>query len=142
MRFFRSRIGQTVYGVWTGSAGPGLHTRRPGGQYFITSERFDDNPRRYTVRRYNPDDHTIGTVGEFMEYKTSQGAAKRAMRERDTEQAAADGIDVIDVGRRHPRRRVRAPAVREEDPGNGGFTYPSAEESALDEGFDAPSYGA
>jgi hypothetical protein len=39
------------------------------------------------------------------------------------------------------RKSDRRVIIREEDPGNGGFTYPSVEESALDEGFGAPSYG-
>jgi hypothetical protein len=82
LRFFRSRIGQTVYGVWKDG--------RPLGQYFVTSEKTGDcQPRLYTVRRYNPEDHTISTASEYMEYKTSQGAAKRAIRERDDEQARA-----------------------------------------------------
>jgi NADH:ubiquinone oxidoreductase subunit len=80
--FFHSRIGQTVYGAYKDG--------KPLGQYFITSEKEDDDaPRRYTVRRYSPEDHTISNASWFMEYKTSQGAAKRAIRERDAEQARA-----------------------------------------------------
>jgi len=53
MRFFRSRVGQTVY-------------QGPGGVFFVSSEQFnDDTPRRYTVRRYDPEADTIGTIGEF-----------------------------------------------------------------------------
>jgi len=83
LRFFSSRTGTTVYGVFRSGT--------PGGQYFITSERDDCNsPRMFTVRRYDPVTHDISTVGNFKEYKTSQGAAKRAMRERDREQATGD----------------------------------------------------
>jgi hypothetical protein len=41
------------------------------------------------------------------------------------------------------KRPGRQAVVRGEDPGSGGFTYPSPEESALDEGFDLPGgYGS
>ena|SRR3990167_2108062 len=57
-RFFRSRIGETVY----------------GGRYFVTSEQFDySSPRLYTVRMAN-DDGSIETIGEFQAYRTSSQA--------------------------------------------------------------------
>jgi len=90
LEFFRSRIGQTVYGAWKDG--------RPLGQYFITSEKEGDYaPYLYTVRRYDPEDHTISTTSAYMEYKTSQGAAKRAMKERDAEQARA--LDAANSGK-------------------------------------------
>jgi len=63
MRFFRSRVGDTVY----------------GGRYFVTSEQFDwSSPRLYTVRVAN-DDRTIDDVGGFQAYPTHT-AAVRAIR--------------------------------------------------------------
>jgi hypothetical protein len=63
------------------------------------------------------------------------------------EEASADWLVTVHSvvkGAPAPKRKRKSDRrviVREEDPGNGGFTYPSVEESALDEGFDAPSYG-
>lgn len=64
MRFFRSRIGRTVY----------------GGRYFITSEQFVDSnyrawPRQYTIRRAN-DDGSIDTVDEFGKFDSTAEAAR------------------------------------------------------------------
>jgi hypothetical protein len=108
LRFFDSRIGETVYGVWNGSGSD----RKPGGQYFITSERQGhEYPRLYSVRRYNPETHGVDTIGNFGEYRTSQGAAKRAIRERDREQQTgewegkpedADRNTRVDGGRLEP----------------------------------------
>lgn len=62
-RFFRSRIGQTVY-------------QGPGGIYFVSSEQFDaSSPRRYTTRRYVPETDEIETIGEFNELTRSQAIA-------------------------------------------------------------------
>jgi hypothetical protein len=90
LRFFSSRIGTTVYGVWHFEHKN--YADQVGGQYFITSERntMGDYPRLYTVRRFNPVTGNISTIGGFQAYKTSQGAAKRAMRERDREQATGE----------------------------------------------------
>lgn len=56
LRFFRSRIGKTVY-------------QGPGGVYFVTSEQYVSHtgsaPRRYSVRRFSPETGTCETVGEF-----------------------------------------------------------------------------
>ncbi len=60
MRFFRSKIerdelrfGQLI-----------------DDKYFITSEQFDSSsPRLFTVRRFNPKESSINTVGEFQEFK-------------------------------------------------------------------------
>ena len=72
MRFFRSRIGQTVY----------------GGRFFVTSEQFDyRSPRLYTVRRAN-DDGSIGTASDFQQFETSaQARAWIARTIRETEAA-------------------------------------------------------
>jgi hypothetical protein len=61
MRFFKSRVGNTVY----------------GGKYFISSEQREWNtPRRYTVREAL-ETGNIETVSEFMQYATWQGAYDR-----------------------------------------------------------------
>jgi hypothetical protein len=69
MRFFRSRVGDTLYGQ----------------RYFVSSEQFDYNsPRLYTVRELN-DDGGIDTVGEFQGYTTRAqaiGAIRRLLAER------------------------------------------------------------
>jgi len=63
MRFFRSRIGNTVY-------------QGPGGIYFITSEQFvgsqETAPRKFTVRRFIPDPVDIRTVSDFNNLTRSQ----------------------------------------------------------------------
>ena len=52
MAFFNSRIETDTW------------ERRGGGEYFVTSEQYDDtSPRRYKVRRAFADG-AIGTVGE------------------------------------------------------------------------------
>lgn len=61
-RFFKSRIGSTLY----------------GGKYFISSEQFGDNsPRLYSVRYVYPRGN-ITTVGNFQQY-VSRGDALRAI---------------------------------------------------------------
>lgn len=57
LRFFRSRILPKVY-------------QGPGGIYFVTSEQFVPSSgvpaaRKYTVRKFNPADADIDTVGTF-----------------------------------------------------------------------------
>ena len=57
MRFFRSRVSDTVY-------------QGPGGIYFVTSEQFvsssgDKACRSYTIRQFNPETGDIKTAGEF-----------------------------------------------------------------------------
>lgn len=60
LRFFRSRVGDTLY----------------GGRYFVSSEQFDDGyPRLYTVREAMSDG-SIETVGEFQEYETRDQAIR------------------------------------------------------------------
>ncbi|OGL47328.1 MAG: hypothetical protein A2W05_09810 [Candidatus Schekmanbacteria bacterium RBG_16_38_10] len=69
MRFFRSRVGDSVY-------------QGSGGIYFVTSEQFDwKSPRLYTVRSFNPETGGINTVGEFNEmtrYQAHSAAKKLA----------------------------------------------------------------
>jgi len=61
MRFFRSRVGRTLY----------------AGGYFVSSEQFVDSrgwkaPRKYSVRQVT--EHGIDTVGEFQTYDTAREA--------------------------------------------------------------------
>ena len=74
-RFFRSRIGETVY----------------GGRYFITSEQFDSrSPRLYTVREVSADGQNITTVGDFQQHATrAQALAAINWMIREREAAAA-----------------------------------------------------
>lgn len=66
-RFFKSSYPQTAW------------LAEDGSYYFVTGERFENLPRKYTVRRMNPDG-TIDTVGEFQQYY-SRSAARRRARE-------------------------------------------------------------
>jgi hypothetical protein len=65
LRFFRSRIGATVY-------------QGPGGIYFVTSERFMTmatfglTARKYTVRKFDPDTFHVTTVGEYAQLTTAK----------------------------------------------------------------------
>jgi hypothetical protein len=57
LRFFRSRVGDTVY-------------QGPGGVYFVSSEQFVDSrgnaaERLFTVRKFNPETGDINTASEF-----------------------------------------------------------------------------
>ena len=68
MRFFQSRISETVY------YGKDL-------LFFVSSEKDRwDNPRMYTVRSYDPKTDQIDTVGEYQAYKSRSGAASAAER--------------------------------------------------------------
>ena len=67
MRFFRTR---TVGPVFEG----------PGGIYFATSDRQYDDSRAYCVRRYDPTDRDISTVGEIGQYKSRTGAIAKARK--------------------------------------------------------------
>ena len=71
MRFFRSRVSETVY---------------PGG-YFVTSEQGPNGVRRYSVRQCV--DGSISTVGEFQAYQTAAQAHRAAQMESDASRATA-----------------------------------------------------
>lgn len=63
MRFFNTKI----------------HTKELiGGRYFVTSERFGDEPRHYSVRvvRPNFEVDTVGTVGDYATASAAKAAAK------------------------------------------------------------------
>jgi hypothetical protein len=61
LRFFRSRIGETLY----------------GRRFFTTSEKGPDMVRAYSVRFIGPDSH-IGDVGGFQSFDTSAKARRVA----------------------------------------------------------------
>lgn len=66
MRFFRSRIGSDVF-------------EGPGGIYFVSSEQFRPGyPRKYTVRRFDPADGSVETVGDFQAYGALRAAKAKA----------------------------------------------------------------
>ena len=76
MRFFNSRV---LESTWTKI----LDTETEKVYRFISSERFEDDPRRYTVREFHqepdPDARTgvyvhVETVGEFEQYATARTA--------------------------------------------------------------------
>jgi hypothetical protein len=67
MRFFASRVGDTVY-------------QGKGGIYFITSEKFSsESPRLYTVRSFNPETGGVNNVKGFDDL--SRYAAHKAAKE-------------------------------------------------------------
>ena len=64
MRFFKSRVGDTVF--------QGI-----GGVFFVTSERFDyDSPRKYIVREFIPETGNIDTIGDFNELSYAQARSR------------------------------------------------------------------
>lgn len=68
MRFFNSRVGRSVY-------------QGPGGVYFVSSERYDEtHPRTFSVRKFNPRDCSVGTVGDFQRFPFDHMAADEAKR--------------------------------------------------------------
>lgn len=68
LRFFNSRISQEGY-----------RNKTTGEIYFVTSEKFQDNARLYSVRKLKLDG-SIETVEEFQGYKSSLGANNAAKR--------------------------------------------------------------
>lgn len=57
MRFFKSRLPQDGY-----------TTKDCNYIYFITSEKFEDNPRKYTIRALDKKTGMINTVANFQSY--------------------------------------------------------------------------
>jgi len=57
MNFFKSKIESTLL----------------KGKYFITSEQYKDEPRKYTLREV-ADDASINTVGSFQQFRTKADA--------------------------------------------------------------------
>lgn len=59
MRFFKSQVESSLI----------------GGKFFVTSEQnMEDDPRLYSIRKYDSKTHSIDTVGKFQEFKTCQDA--------------------------------------------------------------------
>lgn len=67
MRFFNSR---TLSDVYEGA----------GGVYFITSEKYKDEPRKYTIRSFNKSDSSINTMGEYNSIPTPARAKTIAQK--------------------------------------------------------------
>lgn len=64
MRFFNSRVGDSVY--------QGI-----GGIFFVTSEKYDyKSDRKYTVREFEPESGNITTVDDFNEYTRYQAHSR------------------------------------------------------------------
>lgn len=67
MRFFRTRLGDTVY----------------GDRYFISSEQPPDGVRRFSIREAVDGGRSVRTVGEFCGYATryqAEAAVKRLLK--------------------------------------------------------------
>jgi len=47
-------------------------------KYFVTSEKDGDQPRKFTVREFNPLTGGVSTVGDFQEFSTREVARKFA----------------------------------------------------------------
>lgn len=88
MRFFRSRIGSTVF-----------PSQRQGATYFTTSEKGPNERRLYSVRRIKG--CSIDTMGEFQAYRTQAAATSAARR------MANNPLMSGALGRARPRRRRR-----------------------------------
>lgn len=68
MRFFNSRVGRSVY-------------QGRGGIYFVSGERYDERqPLRFSVRKFNPRDCSVDTVGDFQKFGFQSAAADEAKR--------------------------------------------------------------
>ena len=64
IKFFNSKVGGTAY-LKKGSETEG---------YFVTSEKYKDEPRKYTIRNFDLKTGYVGTEGEFQAYATEAGA--------------------------------------------------------------------
>jgi hypothetical protein len=68
MRFFDSQVGRSVY-------------QGPGGVFFMSSEKYSESmPRKFSVRKFNPRDCSVDTIGPFGGYPSSVQAAAEAKR--------------------------------------------------------------
>jgi len=79
MRFFKTRLGDKAYADGV------------GGAFFVSSEQGPHGPRAYSVRRYSAERCSVGTVGEFMGYKTSAQATSAARKLAATSAAGLNG---------------------------------------------------
>ncbi len=81
LRFFRTRFSGPIFTDYNpvGHEGDGADCLH----YFVTSEKAgfgDDAGRAFTVRSYRPRAAEIGTVGEFLAYKTREQALSAARK--------------------------------------------------------------
>ena len=67
MRFFKCKIMPNVY-------------QGAGGIYFVSSEAYQEEQRAYTVRKFNPAEAEIDTVGEMGAYRTASSARTAAKK--------------------------------------------------------------
>ena len=67
MRFFKSRVGRNAYKVGDKA-------------YFITSEQYESNPRKWTIRVADLTTGSIDTVGEFQEFNSHSEALNHLKR--------------------------------------------------------------
>jgi hypothetical protein len=115
MRFFGSRIGETVY-------------QGPGGIYFITSEKPPHTQRAYTVRQFTPPGD-IDTIGEVASMGRSEAIreAKRlaAMTLADQLMAAMVALDdaVIDNPTTTDKANQYSNGLSLEQIAEGGIVY-------------------
>jgi hypothetical protein len=52
----------------------------PAGVFFVSSEKDGHNPRRWSVRQFDPTDGSIDTVGEFQAHANHSAAKFAANR--------------------------------------------------------------
>ncbi len=57
IRFFNSKIESKLH----------------GGVYFVTSERFDNEAKKFAIRKANPDG-SVSTIGKMRDYATLEAA--------------------------------------------------------------------
>lgn len=69
MRFFRTTVASPVY-------------QGPGGVFFVTRDKsgFGDAPLRWTVRKFDPAELDIDTIGEVAGYRSAAAAQEEAKR--------------------------------------------------------------
>ena len=77
LRFFKSRIGDTVY-------------EGPGGVFFVSSEKPPHGPRAHTVRQFDPETKSVATVGPFCTSSSYSARGRAALLAR--------GFDVVAKG--------------------------------------------
>lgn len=65
IKFFRSRISSVVH-------------EGPGGIYFVSSEQPPHSPRKYTIRKFNPETGKIVSASDFGAFSNSKQAHRLA----------------------------------------------------------------
>lgn len=67
MRFFKSRTGDTAY-------------VKGNKAYFVSSEKYEREPRKYSVRVSDLKTGSVNTVGEFQQFSSSSGAKNKILK--------------------------------------------------------------